>query len=114
MALTLLLVTLKLLHIYVQPANPLDNDDQKLATCVVEQLTARPSELEVVKVKEQADVVFTVENQAKFRIHVVGTLRKADGSLLGENNHVTKGFNHSLCHQAEGLLNDLAKQLSKR
>ena len=114
MALTLLLIGLKLLSLYVEPANPLDKDDQKLATCVVEKMTERPSELTIAKSKDLADVVLTVENQAKFRLHVVGTLRKADGSLLAEKNHNQKGFNHSLCNQAEGLLNQLAKQMSKR
>jgi len=114
MALTLLLITLKLLHLYVQPMNPLDKDDQKLATCVVEKMTQRPSELAIAKSKDEADAVLTVENQAKMRLHVVGTLRKADGALLAEKNTVTHGFNHGLCHQAETMLDELAKQLSKR
>jgi hypothetical protein len=114
MGLTVALLTLKLLHVYIQPANASDKDDRKLAACIVEQMKERPSELVIVQAKDEADAVLTVENQAKFRIHVVGTLRKADGSLLADRNHITHSMNHGLCHQAEGLLEELAEQLSKR
>ncbi len=114
MSLTLILILLKFLHVYVLPANPTDSDDQKLATCVVEAMQARPSELVLTKTKAEADVIFTLENQAKMRLHAVGTLTKPDGTLVVSVNHVTHGFNHGLCHQAEGLLDEMARKLSKR
>jgi len=114
MSLAGILILLKLLHVYVQPMNVADEDDQKLATCVVEAMTERPSELVLVKTKAEAEAIFTLENQAKMRLHAVGTLTKPDGTLLVSVNHVTHGFNHGLCHQAEGLLDEMARTLSKR
>jgi hypothetical protein len=111
MTLTAVFLTLKMLSVFVAPANPLSHDDQTLATCVVHALTERPSALMLLTTKEMADATILVENQAKFRIHVVGTVTLKDGTNLGAINHVTHGFNHSLCHQADGLLDEIARNL---
>jgi hypothetical protein len=113
MILTTVLLTLKLLAVYVEPADPLERDDQTLATCVVDALTSRPSALTIAPTRETADVVLTVVNDAKFRLHVKGKLVAADGRLLAEADHVQKGFNRKLCHQADGMMAQLAKKLSK-
>jgi hypothetical protein len=114
MVLTALLLTLNLLTVYVEPADALDQDDQRVATCVVEALTARPSALVIALSKEAASVVLTVANEAKFRLHVVGRLVAADGRVLADVNHAQKGLNHKLCHQTDGMLEKLAKQLANR
>jgi hypothetical protein len=111
MSLTAVFLTLKILMVFIAPANPLSKDDQTLATCVTHALTERPSALVLVATKELADATLVVENQAKFRIHVVGTVMLKDGTNLGSVNHVTHGFNHSLCHQADGLLDEIARNL---
>ncbi len=114
MSMTAVFLTLKLLTVFVAPADPLVKDDQALATCVAQALTARPSELTIATTKDGADAVLTVENQTKFRIHVVGTVTRPDGTVLGSVNHVTHGLNHGLCHQADGMLDELARKLTKR
>lgn len=113
MTLTTLLLMLKLINIYVAPANPLAKDDQTLATCVVKALTARPSALVIVESAEKADAKFTISNAAAKRIHVVGTLIARDGTPLVEVNHVTHGFNHSLCNQADGLVDEMARKIAE-
>ena len=75
-------------------------------------MTARPSDLAIATSKDAADVVLTVGNHAGKRIHVVGKLTGKDGNILTEVNHVTHGFNHSLCNQMEGLLDEMTKKLA--
>ncbi len=111
MSLTAVFLVLKLLSVFVAPANPLSTDDQTLATCVTHALTERPSALVIATTPDTADVTIAVENAAKVRIHVVGTVTLQDGTRLGSVNHVTHGFNHGLCHQADGLLDELARNL---
>jgi hypothetical protein len=50
---------------------------------------------------------------AGLRMHVLGNVTLKDGTSLVTVNHVTHGFNHSLCHQADGLLDEVAKKLPK-
>lgn len=114
MTLTTLLLLLKLTTVFVNPEDGLKNDDQTLATCAVEKLTARPSELTIAKSKDLADVTLTVGNHAGMRIHVIGTLTDKDGTVLLEVNHVTHGYNHGLCHQMEGLLDEMARKLAEQ
>ena len=113
MTLTSLLLLLKLLSLSVEPENPLAKDDQTLATCAVKALTERPSALQIAATTEAADAVLTVGNHTGVRIHVVGRLARPDGSVLVEVNHVTHGFNHSLCHQVDGLIDEMARKLGK-
>jgi len=112
MALTTLLLLLKLTTVFVTPADPLNHDDQTLATSAFRALQARPSDLTIAKSADLADVTLTVSNQAGVRIHVVGTLIDKDGTVLVDVNHVTHGFNHGLCHQVEGLLDEMARKLA--
>lgn len=114
MLLTTLLIALKILTVFVEPASSLEKDDQTLATCVVRAMTARPSELTIAKTKELADATLVVANRTGFRVHVTGKLTRKDGTTLIEVNHVTRGLNHSLCHQVDGLLDEMAKKLSER
>jgi hypothetical protein len=112
--LTTLFLALKLMTVYVEPENALAKDDQTLATCAVSAMTARPSALKILPSKEMADVTFVVGNHAGLRIHVLGRLTLPDGTVLVEVNHVTHGLNHSLCHQVDGLLDEMAKKLAEK
>lgn len=114
MILTTILLTLTLATIAVEPENGLEKDDQALATCAVEALTTRPSELTIARSKEMADAVLEIGNHAGVRVHVVGRLVRADGTAVIEVNHVTHGYNHGLCHQVDGLLEEMAKKLAKK
>src|SRR5258705_13902823 len=109
-----ILLTVKVATVAIEPENPLTKDDQTLATWAVTAITARPSELAVARTKAAADVVLVIGNHAGARVHVVGRLVRADGSTLIEVNHVTHGFNHGLCHQVDGLLDEMAKKLAKK
>ena len=109
-----LLLTLKLATVAIEPENPLEKDDQAIATCAVNAMTARPSALTIAGAKDMADAVLVIGNHAGMRVHVVGRLVRADGSTLVEVNHVTHGFNHGLCHQVDGLLEEMAKKLVKK
>lgn len=113
MTLTAVLLSLKILSIYIVPVDAMDRDDQKVATCVAEALTERPSALTITPSKEEADVILTVANAAAFRMHVTGLLTTKDEKFLAMVDHVQKGFNHKLCHQVDGMLEKLAKQLAK-
>jgi hypothetical protein len=113
MTLTTLFLLLKLVTIAVEPERPLEHDDQALATCAVQALTARPSALQIAASAEAADATLIIGNHAGMRIHVIGRLVRADGTTLVEVNHVTHGLNHSLCHQTEGLLDEMARTLAK-
>jgi hypothetical protein len=114
MVLTALLLILKLTTVFVDPEDALKRDDQTLATCAVEALTARPSDLTIAKSKEAAAVTLTVGNHSGKRIHVIGKLTAKDGTVLIDVNHVTHGFNHSLCHQMDGLLDEMTKKLAAK
>jgi hypothetical protein len=114
MILASLLLTQKLLTVTVEPENPSKKDDQTLATCAVAALTARPSELKIGTGKEPGDAKLTVGNHTGMRIHVLGKLVKADGMVLVEVNHVTHGFDHTLCHQLDGLLDEMVKTYNQK
>jgi hypothetical protein len=110
--LTSLLLMLKLLTVFVEAEDPLKKDDQALATCVAKALTERPSALTIAPTTEMVDATLVIGNHAGVRIHVRGRLVRPDGSVLIDIDHVQKGFNHSLCNQANGLLEKMAKQLA--
>jgi hypothetical protein len=114
MILTALLLTMKLTTVFIAPENALANDDQTLATCAVAAMTARPSDLTLAKSKELADATLIVGNHTGVRIHVLGRLVAKDGKVLIEVNHVTHGFNHTLCHQLDGLLDEMATKLAPK
>jgi len=111
MTLTALLLTLKILTVYIEADDPSSHDDQTLATCVSHAMTARPSGLTIVTTPNQADATIRVENRTGMRIHVLGSITLKDGTKLVTVNHVTHGLNHSLCHQADGLLDELARKI---
>lgn len=114
MILTTLLLALKLMTVFIEPENAMAKDDQTLATCAVAAMTARPSDLKIATSKDAADVTLIIGNHAGGRIHVIGKLVRRDGTVLIEVNHVTHGFNHSLCNQTDGLLDEMAKKLSAK
>ena len=114
MVLTAFLLMLKLMTVFIEPQDPLSKDDQTLATCAAQAMTARPSDLKIVTSKELADVTLTVHNDAKMRIHILGRLTKQDGTVLVDVNHVTHGFNHTLCHQMDGLLDEMVRTYSQK
>ncbi len=111
MNLTSLLLLLKLMTVFVEPEDPREKDDRKLVDCAVTAMTERPSKLTIADSKDAADVVLLVGNHTGLRIHVLGRLTKHDGTELVEVNHVTHGFNHGLCNQMNGLLDELARKL---
>jgi hypothetical protein len=112
--LTTLLLTLKLLTVFIEPENALSKDDQALATCAAKAMTERPSTLTIAPAKEMVDATLVIGNHAGVRIHVRGRLVRPDGSVLIEVDHVTHGLNHSLCNQAAGLLDEMAKKLAQQ
>ena len=115
MTLVAFLLSLKLMTVFIQPENPTSKDDQTLATCAAKAMTARPTSLTIAATNEPAaNTTLIVGNHAGVRIHVTGKLVKSDGTVLIEVNHVTHGFNHGLCHQMDGLLDEMAKKLSEK
>jgi hypothetical protein len=114
MSLTALFLALKILTVFIEPDDPLSKDDQTLATCVAHAMTERPSALMLATTKDMADATIRVENRTGLRIHVLGNITLKDGSHLITVNHVTHSINHSLCHQADGLLDEIAKKLDAK
>jgi hypothetical protein len=111
MTLTSVFLTLKILTVFVEPGDPSAKDDQTLATCVARAMTARPTALTLATTRDQADAIIGVENRAGLRTHVLGSVTLKDGTSLITVNHVTHGLKHSLCHQADGLLDEMAKKV---
>jgi hypothetical protein len=111
MTLTAVLLTLKILTVFIEPDDPSSHDDQTLATCMGHAMTARPSGITLVTARDQADATIRVENRTGLRIHVLGSITLKDGTKLITVNHVTHGLNHTLCHQADGLLDELARKI---
>ncbi len=114
MILTTLLLTLKLMTVFIAPENAMSKDDQALATCAAKAMTERPSALALAPSEDGVDAKLVIGNHAGVRIHVRGQLVRPDGSVLVEVDHVTHGFNHSLCNQAAGLLDEMAKKLAEK
>jgi hypothetical protein len=114
MILTTLLLMLKLTTVYVAAEDPLKKDDQTLATCVAKALVERPSPLTLAPTDETVDATLVIGNHAGVRIHVRGRLVRPDGSVLIDVDHVQHGLNHSLCNQANGLLDEMAKKLAQQ
>ena len=114
MILTTLLLMLKLTTVFVEAEDPLKKDDQTLATCVAKALMERPSPLTIAPTNEAVEATLRIGNHAGVRIHVRGQLVRPDGSVLIDVDHVQKGFNHSLCNQANGLLDKMAKKLAEQ
>src|SRR5262245_51463699 len=110
MPLTTLLLLLKVMTVFIEPGRPDKGDDRTLVRCATDAMTARPSALQIVKDRSAAQVIFTVTNESGVRIHVVGRLSLPDGTTLLEVNHVTHGFNHSLCNQMKGLLDEMGRK----
>ncbi len=111
MMLTTALLALHLLRVFVAPEQPTSHDDQALATCAVQAMSGRPSALVLATSAEDADVVVTVGNHAGLAMHVQGTVKTAAGATLASVKHSQKGFDHTLCKQAGGLLDKLAQNL---
>jgi hypothetical protein len=107
------LLTLKLLTVFIEPGDPLSKDDVTLVACVTHALTERPSGIMVVATQDDAAATIRVANDSGVRIHVLGVLDKKDGTRLVSVNHVTHGLNHGLCHQADGLLDEMARKLKE-
>jgi hypothetical protein len=114
MTLTAVFLTLKILTVFIEPGDPLSKDDQTLATCVAHAMTERPSALILATTKDMADASIRLENRTGLRIHVQGEITLKDGTRMITVNHVTHGFNHSLCHQADGLLHEMAEKVSTK
>lgn len=115
MILTALLLTLKLMTVFVEPEVWFNKDDISLATCAVHALTAQPN-LTIATTKDRADVTLVVGNRAKWRLHVVGKLVDKDGTVLLEVDHMPPrfDFNHGLCHQMDGLLDEMTKKFAAK
>ena len=112
MTLTTVLLLLKLMTIAVVPGDLAEKDDTALAACAIKELTAKPSDLRIVAMTESPDATFTISNESGVRIHVVGTLVARNGAPFIDVNHVTHGLNHTLCNQAKGLLDEMAKKIT--
>ncbi len=83
MVLTALLLILKLTTVFVEPKDPLEKLDQTLATCAVEALTARPSDLTIAKSKDHADATLTVGfHHSTWKNGAYGKLTDKTGTVL--------------------------------
>lgn len=115
MVLTALLLILKLTTVFVEPGDPLEKNDQTLATCAVEALTARPSDLPIAKSKDHSDATPTVGFHPSTwkQPGAYGNLTDKTGTVLVELKHSPLGI-FTMCGYMDGLLDKMTKELAAK